>query len=66
MERLAKVYLRKKSDLPELYKALLADEEFYDPKNYQSKFKRPLEFVVSALRVTDAQVESTQGIHQAL
>ncbi|HJN10556.1 MAG TPA: DUF1800 domain-containing protein [Pirellulaceae bacterium] len=66
VERLAKVYMRKKSNLPELYKALLADEEFYNPKNYQSKFKRPFEFVVSALRVTGAEIESTGGIHQAL
>lgn len=66
VDRLAKVYIRKKSDLQEVYTALLADEEFYNPKNYQSKFKRPFEFVVSALRVTNAEIESTGAIHKAL
>lgn len=66
VERVAKVYLRKKSDVKEMYKAVLTDEEFYDPKNYQAKFKRPFEFVASALRVTGAEVESTEGIHAAL
>lgn len=66
VERVAKVYTRKKSDMKEIYKAILTDEEFYDPKNYQSKFKRPFEFITSALRVTGAEVESTGGIHAAL
>lgn len=66
VDRVAKVYVRKKSDMKELYKAILTDEEFYNPKNYQSKFKRPSEFVASALRVTNAEIESTEGIHAAL
>jgi len=66
VDRIAKVYIRKKSNLPEIYKAIFSDEEFYSPRNYQAKFKRPFEFVVSALRVTNAEVESTGGIHRAL
>jgi uncharacterized protein (DUF1800 family) len=66
VERVAKVYMRKKSDMKELYKAILTDDEFYNPKHYQSKFKRPFEFVASALRVTEAEIDSAKGIHAAL
>jgi uncharacterized protein (DUF1800 family) len=66
VDRIAKVYMKKKSDLPSIYKAIVADEEFYNPHNYQSKFKRPFEFVVSALRVTEAEIDSTKAIHAAL
>jgi uncharacterized protein (DUF1800 family) len=77
VERVAKVYrdmitprdIKRgeiKLSMTELYKAILTDEEFYNPNNYQSKFKRPSEFIVSALRVTQAEVESTGGIHAAL
>ncbi len=66
VDRVAKVYMKSKSDLPTVYKAIVTDEEFYNPHHYQAKFKRPFEFVASALRVTDAEIESTRGIHQAL
>ncbi len=66
VERVAEVYKKSKSDLPSTYKAIFMDEEFYNPKHYQSKFKRPFEYVISALRVTNAQIESTGGIHKAL
>ena len=57
---------RNQTDLRETYRAILEDEEFFDPANYQSKFKRPFEYVVSALRVTDAEIVSTEGLQQAL
>ncbi len=66
VNRVAKVYRRKKTDMREMYKAVLKDDEFYNPKHYQSKFKRPFEFVASALRVTNAEIEFTEGIHGAL
>ncbi len=66
VERVAEVYMKSKSDLPSVYKAIVTDEEFYKPQYYQAKFKRPFEFVVSALRVTNAQIEDTRGIHRAL
>lgn len=65
--RVAKEFRRKnQTNLPATYQAILKDKEFFDPANYQSKFKRPFEFVVSALRVTDAEIVSTEGIHKAL
>ncbi len=67
VERVAKAFRRKnKTDLPTTYRAIFYDKEFFDPANYQTKFKRPFEYVVSALRVTNAEIVSTAGIHQAL
>ncbi len=55
-----------KTDLKATFKAILDDPEFNDPANYQTKFKRPFEFVVSALRATGAEVASTNGLHHVL
>ena len=55
-----------KTDLKDTFRAILNDPEFNDPANYQTKFKRPFEFVVSAVRATGAEVVSTAGLHRAL
>ena len=67
VHRVSRVFRRgKKTDLKATYRAILNDKEFYNPANYQTKFKRPFEFIASALRVTHAEVESTRGLHRAL
>ncbi len=67
VERVATAFRRlNKTDLPDTYKAVLRDEEFFKPANYQTKFKRPFEFIVSAVRITNADVVSTAGLHRAL
>jgi uncharacterized protein (DUF1800 family) len=64
--RVAAVFRREKGDLPALYRAIVDDEEFFAPENFGAKFKRPFEFVVSALRVTGAEIESCTGLLGAL
>jgi len=66
VRRVASAFLRRKTSLPPIYEIILQDPEFNNPQHYQAKFKRPFEFVVSALRVTHAEVSSTQGVHRAL
>ncbi len=66
VERIAKVFRKSKGDLPEVYRAIASDEEFYAPQNIRAKFKRPFEFVVSALRATDAEIDDCSSIHSAL
>ncbi len=67
VNRVARVFKRRnKTDLKAVYKAIINDKEFYDPRNYQTKFKRPMEFIASAIRVTHADVESTKGLHKVL
>ena len=58
VERIAKAFRKADGDLPTVYRALVADPEFFARANYASKFKRPFEFLVSALRVTEAQIEN--------
>ena len=62
----ANVFGRRKTELPPVYEEILDHRDFNDPENYQSKFKRPFEFVVSALRVTNAEITDTGQIHRTL
>ncbi len=66
VKRVAYKFRRTKTDLRAVYLAIVKDEEFFNPKYYQSKFKRPFEYVVSALRVTRAEITSTAAIHRTL
>jgi len=64
--RVAGVFRKTKGDLRKVYRAIATDEEFYAPRNIRAKFKRPFEFVVSALRATDAEIDDCSRIHNAL
>ena len=66
VRRIAEVYRKKQTSLPEMYLAMIRDEEFYNPNNYQTKFKRPFEFVCSALRILDADVSNSDHLQRAL
>jgi uncharacterized protein (DUF1800 family) len=57
---------RRLGDMKAMYAAIFKAPEFYNQKHYQAKFKTPLEFAISALRVTDAEVSDTGGIHREL
>lgn len=65
IKRIARVF-RRRTDLPATYLAILKDPDFFKPNNYQAKFKRPFEFVASALRVTDAEILDTDSLHRTL
>ena len=67
VNRVSRIFRRRnKTDLKTVYRAIIRDKDFYNPENYQTKFKRPMEFVASAIRVTNANVESTKGLHRVL
>jgi uncharacterized protein (DUF1800 family) len=57
VDRVAKVFLESKGDLRTVYRALFASPEFQAPQARAAKVKTPFEYVVSALRVTNARVE---------
>jgi uncharacterized protein (DUF1800 family) len=57
VDRMAKTFLKKDGDIRQVLQTMLQSPEFWDPANYRAKVKTPLEFVVSALRVTGAEVE---------
>ena len=56
VDRLAKTFLKKDGNIREVLKAMLQSPEFWQPEMYRAKVKTPLEFVVSALRATGAEV----------
>ena len=64
--RIAKVFQKSEGHLPTVYQAIFEDRDFFAPEFFQCKFKRPFEFVVSALRVTGADVTSTVALLRAL
>ena len=66
VQRIAEVFKKSDGHLPTVYVAIVTDPEFFRPRNYRAKFKRPFEFVVSALRVTKADVKHVRGIHRTL
>jgi len=66
VKRIAFRFTQAGGDLPDVYRAIVKDPEFFRPRNYGAKFKRPFEFVVSALRATGAEVQNPRGIHLVL
>lgn len=64
--RIAEVFLQTDGDLARTLLALVEDPAFYARENLRAKFKRPWEFVVSALRATQADVTGPAGVNQAL
>jgi len=57
VSHVAGVFRKTGGDLPKVYEAIIFSPQFQARDNYRVKFKTPFEFVVSALRATDAQVK---------
>lgn len=53
-------------DLKEAVRHVATSSEFFDPRHRRGKFKTPLEFVVSALRVTGAEIENPRVLLETL
>lgn len=66
VERVAKVFRDSKGDLPSVYLAIFDDPCFFEQANYLAKYKRPFEFVVSALRATGAEIGNPTILHRQL
>ena len=58
--KVSRVFQDSNGDLPKVYWAILSSPEFMSRENFRAKFKTPFEFTVSALRVTDAQIDEGQ------
>lgn len=66
VRRIADVFQRNRGDLRRVLRAIVLDRDFFARRNFQAKYKRPFEFVVSALRATDAQLDHCGGVLAAL
>ncbi|MGC1462635.1 MAG: DUF1800 domain-containing protein [Terracidiphilus sp.] len=58
VDRMAKSYLSSDGDIPAVLKTLFHSPEFWSSTEYRAKVKTPLEFVVSAARASNAEVEN--------
>jgi uncharacterized protein (DUF1800 family) len=66
VDRLAKAYLQSEGDIPTVLKTLFRSPEFWAASGYRAKVKTPLEFVVSAARASNANIQNFQPLVNAL
>ena len=66
VDRVAKRFLDTDGDLRETVKAVITSPEFRDPANFNNKVKTPLEYVISALRATNATIADPLPVARAL
>ena len=65
VDRMAQTFLKKDGNIREVLKTMLDSPEFWAPDAYRAKVKTPLEFVVSAVRASGAEVTDAMPIaHQ--
>ncbi len=62
VDRMAKTFLKKDGDIREVLRTMFKSPEFWSPDAYRAKVKTPLEFVVSAVRASDADVEDARAL----
>ena len=66
VDRMTKTFLKKKGDIREVLSTLFHSPEFWDESAYRAKVKTPLEFVVSAVRASGADVENAMPLARQL
>jgi len=66
VDRMAKAYMASGGDIPTVLKVLFHSPEFWAASDKRAKVKTPLEFVVSAVRASNADVSNFQPLIQAL
>jgi uncharacterized protein (DUF1800 family) len=63
---MAKSYLKSNGDISEVLKTLFHSPELWSPDAYRAKVKTPLEYVVSAARASNANIDNLQPLANAL
>jgi uncharacterized protein (DUF1800 family) len=66
VDRMAKTYLASHGDISAVLLTLFRSPEFWAASDYRAKVKTPIEFVVSAVRAANAQIENYQPLDNAL
>ena len=66
VDRMAKTYLSSHGDISAVLLTLFHSPEFWSASDYRAKVKTPIEFVVSAARASNAQIENYQPLENAL
>jgi uncharacterized protein (DUF1800 family) len=66
VDRMAKTYLSTGGDISSVLRTLYRAPEFWSNNTYRAKVKTPLEFVVSAVRASDAEIDNLRPIANEL
>jgi uncharacterized protein (DUF1800 family) len=66
VQRMAETFRKTDGDIREVLRTMYRSPEFWAPEAYRAKVKTPLEFVVSAVRASGADVENPQALNQQL
>jgi uncharacterized protein (DUF1800 family) len=66
VDRMAQTFLKKDGNIREVLKTMLESPEFWTPDAYRAKVKTPLEFVVSAVRASGAEIADALPIARQL
>jgi uncharacterized protein (DUF1800 family) len=66
IDRMTKTYLKTHGDIRQVLSTMFRSPEFWSRDAYRAKLKTPLEFVVSSLRATDADVENATALAASL
>lgn len=66
VDRVARTYVSTGGDISAMVRTLFHSPEFWAATDYRAKVKTPLEFVVSAVRASNADVENFQPLENAL
>jgi uncharacterized protein (DUF1800 family) len=66
IDRMAKTYLSSGGDISAVLKSLYHSPEFWSADVYRAKVKTPLEYVVSAVRASNANIDNLRPVANAL
>ncbi|HTC95004.1 MAG TPA: DUF1800 domain-containing protein [Terriglobales bacterium] len=66
VDRMAQTFLKSDGDIREVLRIMFKSPEFWSADSYRAKVKTPLEFVVSSIRATNADVTNVQPLVQTL
>ncbi len=62
VDRMAHTFMKKDGDIREVLRTMFQSPEFWSPESYRAKVKTPLEFVVSAVRASGAEVDDARAL----
>jgi uncharacterized protein (DUF1800 family) len=66
VDRMAATFVKTDGDIKAVLTTMFHSPEFWSPEVYRAKVKTPIEFMVSALRASDAQVNNALPLVQAM
>jgi uncharacterized protein (DUF1800 family) len=66
VDRMTQTFLKKNGDISEVLKTMFRSPEFWTPEVYRAKVKTPLEFVISAVRASGAEVTDSTPLARQL